>query len=123
MSIVFTLAQTAVPVGPRTLGPASVGAGVSQYVMTINQIAWPNAGDLAFTYSCDVSLDGGATWINPAPSSGDIFDSNVPARRGNPANQFKIACDLPGVGNPNRKVRFVANFAKGLTISGTLEAN
>jgi hypothetical protein len=123
MATVVTIPQTTVPAGPLTLGPANVNSTVKQYVLTVNQIAWPNAGDLAFTYQCDVSLDSGATWINPPPSAGNVYDVAVPAKFGNPANQFKIVCDIPGVGNANRKIRFTANFAKSLTVSGTLAAN
>lgn len=117
----FTIPQTTLPAGPLVFGPVTVDNTVSQYVLTLNQIGWPFAGDLAFTYSCDVSLDGGVTWLNPPPSSGDVWDLPVPARHGQPANQFIIACSIPpGTG---RRIRFSATLSKSLTVSGSLVAN
>lgn len=122
MAVIATVPQTTLPAGPVTIGPGAVAAAAKQYIMTVVMIGWPNAGDKAFDYVCDVSLDGGATWIAHPPSSGDVWDIAVPALRGQPANQFKITCDIPDQGNANRRIRLTAILTKPLTISGTLEA-
>jgi len=121
MATISTIPQMSLAAGEHDFGPFNVASNVSQYVITLNQISWPNAGDLAFDYSCDVSQDNGQTWATV--SSGNVFDNAIPAKFGNPAGQFKIVCDIPGVGNNKRDIRFASIFAKTLTISGTLAAN
>jgi len=123
MATVATIPQTTVAAGARTFGPASINSAVSQFLITITQVSWPHAGDQAFSYVCDVSLDGGVTWLNPAPSSGTVADAIVPARNGSTLNTFKIGCDIPGAGNANRRIRLTTVFSKSLTISGTIAAN
>ena len=122
MAVIAVIPQTTIAAGPLKFGPGPVSSAASQFVITVVQVAWPNVGELAFDYVCDVSLDGGATWVNPPPAGGNVFDTMVPARFGRPAGQFKIACSIPGVGNANRKIRFSVVFAKSITLSGTLEA-
>jgi hypothetical protein len=122
MTVVATLPQTTVPAGPGSLTSGVLAASAAIYIAKLQQVTWPHAGDKAFDYVCDVSLDGGATWLAQPPSSGDVYDGAIPSRNGSTADQIVIACQLPDVGNANRKLRLSYNLAKALTVSGTLEA-
>jgi hypothetical protein len=121
MSVVLTIPQTTVPVGPGSATSGAIPSGVGQYVATITMVGWPNANNKAFDYSLDCSLDGGTVW--QTCSSGDVFDTALKNKAGNATTSFKLICVLTGVGVVGRKVRLSWNFAKALTISGTVEAN
>jgi hypothetical protein len=119
MATLFTLPQTTMTPGEHDFGPFNVAGSVNQYVITLTQVGWPGAGDTAFSYSCDVSLDNGTTWISEAANT--VLDNPIPAKFGNPANTMKIVCNIRGSGA--RRVRMLTNWAKSLTISGTIAAN
>lgn len=120
MAVVFTLPQTNVPIGPGQIVSPAIPAGATEYVMHIQQVGWPHAGDKAFDFACDIAVDG----VNFQPlSSGDVTDASVPSRNGSALDSFNIGVGpLPSVGTAGRKLRFSWNFAKALTISGTLQA-
>jgi hypothetical protein len=121
MAAVITIPQTTLPVGPGSVQSNNVPNDVFQYFIRLTQVAWPHAGDLAFVYQCEVSQDNGQSWSTS--SAGDVYDAPIPARGTVPANEIRIACPIPNVGNNQRRLRFSYDFAKTLTVSGTVEAN
>lgn len=120
MAIVFTLPQTNVPIGPGQIISPAIPVDAKEYVMHIQQVGWPHAGDKAFDFACEIAVDG----VNFQPlSGGDVSDAPVPSRNGSALDSFNIGVGpLPGVGTVGRKLRFEWNFAKALTIGGTLQA-
>jgi hypothetical protein len=122
MAVVRTIPQVTLAAGLHVFGPDTIPADRSQFLFTFNQVSWPYTGGLAITFTCDVSLDGGVTWVNP-PQTETVNDDPIPARRGFPANQFRFAFTLPGVGISGRQIRLSALFEKSLTLSGSVSAN
>lgn len=121
MSVLRSVPQTTFPIGRTLIGPDNIPGNVDQYVFTVHQFAWPNLGDLAFHYDAQASVDGGNTWASM--TAGDLNDVMVPAKFGNPANQFKIACDIPGLSQGNRQVQIILDFAKSVTLDIQVDAN
>lgn len=121
MATLRSVPQTIFPIGRTIIGPDNIPGNVDQYVITVHQLAWPNLGDLAFHYDAQASVDGGATWVSM--TAGDVYDVMIPAKFGNPANQFPIACDIPGINQGNRQIRIVLDFFKSITFSADVAAN
>lgn len=120
MAIILTIPQVTLPVGPGSRTSPAIPAGAVEYVIHLQQVGWPHVGDKAFDFVCEVALDG----VNFQPlCSGDVSDASVPSRNGSTLDSFNIAVGpIPGVGTVGRKLRFSWDFAKSLTISGTLSA-
>lgn len=117
MTTLITVPQTTIPAGSGsfTSAPNAVPAAASKVTMSFTQVAWPNAGDKAIDYTVDLSLDGGANW--QTISFGDVSDVTVAG------SAFKFGCTLPFAGTPGRRVRISYNFAKALTVSGSLDVS
>lgn len=89
------------------------------FAITLQQDGWAFAGDKAFDYWMDVSLDG-QKWESFC--SGDVWDVLVPARGKKPAGQFTMLCGpLPAMKSLTRKVRFRWDLAKPMKIVGLIE--
>jgi hypothetical protein len=119
MATLATLPETPFPIGPQIFGPHNINGAAKQYTLSFVQIGWPGIGGPAFSFSIEVSADGGNTWTVEAART--IDDVNIPSKFGNPANTIRVACSLRGTGG--RRVRLVLQFFKALTISGSLVAN
>ncbi len=118
-TLLVTLPQTAFAAGAS--GASLVGAvpaGLQQAALTINQVAWPNTGGTAASFEADVSQDGGATWSFLAAAT----FNDVPVLGSNPT-QITLTCSIPNPASATRLVRLAYNFAKALTVSGTLVGN
>lgn len=115
MATVLTVPQTTIPKGAGVFTSGVLAAAGAEVRMNFTQVSWPLAGDVAMTYTVDLSQDGGATWAMLC--FGDVSDV------ANPGNAFIFGCPLPGAGNANRKVRVSYDFKKALTVSGSLQVN
>lgn len=118
--------STALTIPQRTLlGPGSVATGdiasdVKQYVLVINQVSWPHVGDTAFDIWLEYSRDGSA-W--QAITHDTMMDAAEPATRVVPANSYIWVVPLPDLGQSGRRLRARWDFAKSLTITGSLQVN
>jgi hypothetical protein len=109
-----TLPETSIPAGPGAITSGAIASNLSRFVATMLQVSWPLAGDKAIDYQIEQSNDGGASW--DLLSWGDMSDV------ANPLLTIRFGCTLRDVGQSGRRVRLSWNFAKPLTISGTLDA-
>ena len=110
MTVVFTVPQTTVPTGPGSFTSNTIASGTTQLKAVLTQVGWPFVGGTAITYTLDYSNDNGTNW--KVLSTGNISDTS---------GNVTFGCSLPNSGITSRKVRLSYNFAKSLTISGTIE--
>ena len=113
MALAITLPQVLVPIGPGEVTSGLIDSTATHIVVNLQFIAWPNAKDHALDYALWYSPDSGATWR--ILSAGDMDDSV-----GSSNFAVTAGCSLQGVGSSTRKVKFIYNFAKALTIAGTV---
>lgn len=120
MADVAQMVAAVVSKGKSNFVSADIPADASEFTATFQQIGWPYKGDLAFTYTMDLALDG----VNFKEfCSGDVLDLPVPSRNGSPENSFRMSVGpLDGFGLLNRKLRISWDFAKPLQMSGKIEA-
>ncbi len=121
MSVLRSIPQTDFPIGQTIIGPDNIPGNINQYLLIVHQINWPNLGGRAFDYDAQVSLDGGDTW--ESISAGNVYDTVVPPKFGNPGGQFPIACSPQPQAQGARKLRIVIDFAKALTLSIDVQGN
>lgn len=121
MATSFPISQRTVQPGPNTIVSPNIPATAVGYVLLIQQVSWPHAGDVAVTVSLEASYNGGTEW---QPLTSDtITDEATPATKGIVANAFKVIASLdPEVGGVARNLRFSYNFQKALTVSGSITA-
>lgn len=116
----LTIPQTTLSLGVQSFQTASINSAFSQYILTLNEVSWPLAGDKVMDMTVDYSPDNGATWI--FISSSDVYDDPVPAFHGFPANAIRFVVTIPDVGSSTRKLRATFNVVKSVTVTGSLAA-
>jgi hypothetical protein len=120
MATIITIAQFTATLGQRTVTTPAIPSNVTEYIIHLQQVGWPHAQDKVFDYSMEIAVDG----VNfTRLCGGDVWDFSVPAKGTKPLDAFNLGVGpLPGAGLATRKLRITWDFAKSVTMSGSIEA-